>query len=177
MPRKRFEEVKPILQAGFPNLTSAAWESNITCWFWRSYTLGKESWLGYALEIASPTVTLRKALLALSLTRFGRLHANPNAIIQGHAVYSQALIHLQSALYDSQLAWNDETLVSVRALVLYEVFETTSDDPSAWQNHLTGMTRLMELRGPHKHRSPMARAVFEDVRYALVSSPVFEYLR
>lgn len=49
-----------------------------------------------------------------------------------------------------------------------QLFESTSNDPTAWYRHLAGMTLLMQSRGPRRHRSPIARTVLEDIRYALV---------
>lgn len=123
----------------------------------------------HAIQLPSPILVLQKALLALSLTRYGRLYLNHDAVVCGQRAYGQALRLVQIALSDVALVWHDETLVSIRALILYELYEATSDDPTAWFNHLSGMMFLLQFRGPSRHCSPMAKAVLEDVRYALVS--------
>lgn len=168
-PRARFEEAKALLPCEPRDLHMMAWQANIICWFWQSHDANAASWMRHAIDIAAPTAMLQHALLALSLTRYGRLNLNGDAVLQGQRLYSQALSQLQKALYDPRLVWHDETLVSIRAMVLYEVYESTSDNPTAWHNHLAGMAYLMQIRGPARHRSPMAKAVFENVRYALVS--------
>lgn len=109
-------------------------------------------------------------MLALSLTRYGRLQTDNDAVLRGQEFYGEALALLQKSIYDQERVWQDETLVCVRAVVLYELFESTSDNSAAWQHHLSGMTHLIELRGPDRSYAPMAQSVLEDVRYALVSA-------
>lgn len=139
-------------------------------WFWTEHASGHESWLRHAIDIPLPTPALQKSLLALSITRFGRVNQNHDMVLHGQRVYSECLVLVQKALYNPDLMYHDETLASIRAMALYELFEATSNNPAAWQNHLSGISHLIELRGPSRSRSPLARAVLTDVRYALVSS-------
>lgn len=111
---------------------------------------------------------MHKALLALSITRFGRMTDIPDAVLHGQHTYSQSIMLVQKALHDNDLMWHEETLATIRAMSLHELFESTSGDPSSWHNHLAGITHLIELRGPSRHRSRMAQAVLEDVRYPLM---------
>ena len=39
----------------------------------------------------------------------------------------------------------------------------------AWRKHMTGLEALVSLRGPQKHRSPLARALLEEFRASLAS--------
>ncbi|KAJ9603256.1 hypothetical protein H2200_012034 [Cladophialophora chaetospira] len=154
-----------------------AWEAGVVAWFWNSYTpaaaasdtsKGTSIWLYHTVEVSNPTPVLHQALLALSITRYGSVNGNIAMKKRGQAIYGNALRLLQQALYDEVLMLHDETLASVRALVLYELFESTSNDPTAWYRHLAGMTLLMQSRGPRRHCSPIARTVLEDIRYALM---------
>ncbi|KAJ9604067.1 hypothetical protein H2200_011590 [Cladophialophora chaetospira] len=133
-------------------------------------------WIYHALRIAEPIPLLRQALLALSMTRHGRVTGNLELIRRGQRTYGTALRLLRDALYDRVLTWNDETLASVRALVLYEFFESNSDNPTAWYRHLDGITSLasspMEARGPERTSSSISRSVLEDIRYALMLKDV-----
>ncbi len=174
---------------------SGAWEVRVVAWFWDSYAPTTEAadkskstsvWLYHAVELANPAPVLHQALLALSITRYGRVHGNYAMRKHGQAIYGNALRLLQQSLYDEVLMLEDETLASVRALVLYEVrfpcpmfaslvliihlqlFESTSNDPTAWYRHLAGITSLLQSRGPRRHSSALARTVLEDIRYALV---------
>lgn len=137
-------------------------------WFWGEYAAGPDTWLRYAIELPLPTAALRKSLLALSFTRFGRVNHNYDVVVQGQRLYSESLVLVQKALYDPNLMFHDETLASIRAMSLYELFESTSGDPGAWQKHLSGIAHLIELRGPARYSSPLAKSVLADVRYGLV---------
>lgn len=137
-------------------------EAQILSWFWEGHT--KQGWLFYAMGIPSPIPTLRQSLRALAVTRYGRLNGDEQWVQQGRKLYSEALSTLQKTLHGQPL--HDETLASARALVLYEFLESTSESPSAWETHLSGLSRLLEVRG--KPQSVLGKAVFANVRYALM---------
>lgn len=111
-----------------------AWETQVVAWFWQSYASsskfddsgvessgGSSVWLYRAVEVAHPIPVLNQALLALSTARYGRVIGNLDITKYGQRVYGIALRLLQEALYDEVSMLNDETLASVRALILYEV--------------------------------------------------------
>ncbi|MCJ1283420.1 hypothetical protein MMC26_002749 [Xylographa opegraphella] len=121
-------------------------------------------WLQQAADIRDPGETLKLSLRALSMTRIGRLNSDDNMTTQGKINYVLALRELQKALWDEQSMWKDETLAAGRVLVYHEIFEATSGSISAVANHEAGMALLVQLRGPEKYHSPLARAILEDVR-------------
>ena len=116
------------------------------------------------MDIPSPMATLRQSLRALAVTRYGRLNGDEQWLQQGRRLYSEALLTLQKTLHAQP--YHDETLASARALVVYEFLESTSENPNAWETHLSGLARLLEVRG--KPRSAIAKAVFSDVRFPLM---------
>lgn len=116
------------------------------------------------MDIPSPIPTLRQSLRALAVTRYGRLHGDEQWLQQGRTLYSEALLTLQKTLHAQP--YHDETLASARALVVYEFLESTSENPNAWETHLSGLARLLEVRG--KPQSAIAKAVFSDVRFPLM---------
>lgn len=59
-------------------------------------------------------------------------------------------------------------LATVCVLVLYELADSTSGNINGWLNHLTGLARLMEYRGPELHIREAARAILEFSRYLLM---------
>ncbi len=138
-------------------------EAQILSWFWESSS--KQGWLCSAMDIPSPIPTLRQSLRALAVTRYGRFKGDEQWMRQGRRLYGEALSTLQKTLRGQP--FHDETLASARALVLYEFLESTSENPNAWETHLSGLARLMEVRG--KPQSAMAKAVFADVRYPLMA--------
>ncbi|MCJ1420561.1 hypothetical protein MMC32_006918 [Xylographa parallela] len=121
-------------------------------------------WLQQAADIRDPGETLKLSLRALSMTRLGRINGDDNMATQGKINYVFALRELQKALWDEQSMWKDETLAAGRVLVYHEIFEATSGSISAVANHEAGMALLVQLRGPEKYHSPLARAILEDVR-------------
>lgn len=144
------------------------WIPSLLDWFLIQSTSASQNWLRLAAEIESPSAALAKSLLALSTIRFGRFTDNHDAVLQGQRCYSEGLTLVQRALYGDALMWHDETLAAIRAMSLYELFESTSGDPTSWQTHLAGITRLIELRGLDRHGSRISRAILIDVRYAVV---------
>ncbi|MCJ1400464.1 hypothetical protein MMC11_003670 [Xylographa trunciseda] len=121
-------------------------------------------WLQQAVDVRDPGETLKLSLRALSMTRLGRINSDSNMTTQGKINYVLALRELQKALWDEQSMWKDETLAAGRVLVYHELFEATSGSISAVANHEAGMALLVQLRGPEKYHSPLARAILEDVR-------------
>jgi hypothetical protein len=133
--------LRPVEQPLGSELSSTeAWYDQIVSWFWEIFTLsaspGKTSigtsiWLYHAIGVASPLPVLQQALRALAITHYGRFREFPDLHNHGRILYGRALRSLQQALNDTQLVWSDETLASVRALVLYEVgvgdFESAED--------------------------------------------------
>lgn len=98
-------------------------------------------------------------------------------------MYGETLILLQTALSDRDEVCHDETLGAVCMMVTFEVcpnpvpshsllikklFEATSDDRSSWLAHISGLSRLIEHRGPTNHQTPFARALLEHSRYLVV---------
>jgi hypothetical protein len=111
---------------------------------------------------------LRHALLAITYVRLGRLHPNPDMISRGQQSYVQTLRLLKNSLNDPVMAKHDHTLGAARCMVLYESSESTSGDMEAWQNHVLGLGRLIEHRGPSLHWSPLSRSVFESGRFLVM---------
>ncbi|KAH0837397.1 hypothetical protein FOPE_05043 [Fonsecaea pedrosoi] len=131
----------------------------------RSSRVREPAWLYHSLCITTPTTTLRLALLSLAYTRTGRLQNNQVLLTKGQELYCQALRSMQTALYDPQLMRSDDTLAAARCMVLYESFESTSGDMGAWQNHIKGIARIIQLRGPKCHCDPLPKSILESMRY------------
>ncbi|KAK4943483.1 hypothetical protein LTR10_016974 [Elasticomyces elasticus] len=144
---------------------SVFWESFSA----RSVTAGRPAsdpaWLHHILNIPSPTDILRQALLSLAYTRLGRLNDDAATVLRGQQVYGKALKAMQQALYDPHWSRHEETLAAARCMVLYESFESTSESMTSWFNHIGGVARIIEVRGPRTHRKPLQRTILESMRY------------
>lgn len=100
-------------------------------WFWDSFapagssggTTKKQTthWLYNVLSMNPQHPALDEALLALSLTRYGKVHSDRTVLEKGQEIYVQALGLLQQCLYDEKLALLDETLATVSVMALHEV--------------------------------------------------------
>ncbi|OAP64262.1 hypothetical protein AYL99_00234 [Fonsecaea erecta] len=149
-------------------------EDQLISSFWESYSgdstphSGRREhlWLYHSINIPFPTTPLRQALLSLAYVRAGRLQHSRNLVLKGQEIYGQALRLMQSALYSPELMLNDEILAAARCMVLYEAFESTSGDMAAWQNHIMGIGRIIQLRGPTRHRGPLSNSILESMRYS-----------
>ena len=61
------------------------------------------------------------SLKALAMTRLGWMNRDTALSIRGRNHYGLALKHLQRALYDKKLMWQDDTLAAAYCLAVYEV--------------------------------------------------------
>lgn len=124
--------------------------------------------LHYVIELPDAQPSLREALLAVSVANYGKRQGDPQALRAARRLYTRSLGLLQQALRDPQLARHDDTLVTIGLMVLYELFDPTTDDAMAWLQHIAGTARLLGHRGPHLHRTKLARASLEHTRYLLM---------
>lgn len=53
-------------------------------------------------------------------------------------------------------------------MVLYELVDLAFDNTKGWLNHLAGLSRLMQHRGPTMYKNAAAIAIFEHSRYLLM---------
>ena len=157
--------------------------SQIVAWFWDSYAPLSQHhavarrepvWLHRAVNSSAPVPALKQALLAISLTKYGKVTEDVALYEGGRRLYAQALRGLQKALYSTSVVFHDDLLAAIHVLLLYELFESTSNNRAAWHAHLTGISRLLKIRGPERHRKPVARTIFEDLRYVLMLQPVLK---
>jgi hypothetical protein len=180
--RQRLEDVKalPVIQ----QLESqSAQRSQIVAQFYESFAplavpaqkrTSYSAWLYLALSIPSPAPVLKQALEAIATTSKGRTTNDQALIKTGRKRYILALTSLQQTLLDPRLVQQDETLAAVRTLIFYEFLESTSDDPTAWYNHLDGIAKLIELRGPEVRQSPLGAAVFDELQYIFMAKAIMK---
>lgn len=83
-------------------------------------------------------------------------------------MYTNSLGMARKALIDPKLALHDDILATSCVMTLYELFDATSDNLDGWLDHLSGIYRLLQHRGPEMHSSAAAHSVFEHSRYLLM---------
>lgn len=115
-----------------PQIQSANVEADrYVSWFLASFHPARPShdhlvektshWLQYVIMLMHRQPALDQALLAISLTRYGKVYRELAVLGKGRQIYVRALNLLQQCLYDEGLAMLDETLATICVLVLYEV--------------------------------------------------------
>ncbi|OQV02258.1 Fungal Zn2-Cys6 binuclear cluster domain-containing protein [Cladophialophora immunda] len=151
-------------------------------WFWDSFVPARPltdslqrpapHWLHGVFELKYRHLgrqpALDDALLAVALTRYGKMYNAPAVLEAGQQIYTRALSHLQQSLYDEELVMLDETLATVSVMVLYELLQQTAMTPEGWSKHVTGFATLLQHRGPLRHRALLPRKLFEHSRYMLM---------
>lgn len=121
-----------------------------------------------AISSTTRTPALTAALHALSMTKLARAQNDRPLLTAGMQAHGYALRVLQSAIYDTQRAWEDQTLAAVRVLSTYELHESTMSSTVGWIKHEEGIDRLILMRGPRSYDSMLGRALFEDARRSAV---------
>ena len=151
--------------------------TQLVCWFWKSFARSPPSkyalqnpshWLDYFMNWNSTILPLRQALLAVAVTRLSRTSDRPDILKTSRRMYTNSLTMTRKALLDPKLTLHDEVLATICVMTLYEMFDSSTDNLDGWLNHLSGIYRLLEHRGPKLHISNAAHALFEHARYLIM---------
>lgn len=122
------------------------------------------------LELPLKTKVLDRSLLALSAASLGRAYGDQTLIHESASLYVRSLSELQRALWNPRLACDDEILAACLTLSMYELMECPSEGAHAYASHCEGILALIQHRGPHAHRSGLARQLFLTTRMQGVCS-------
>ncbi|KAF1989389.1 hypothetical protein K402DRAFT_452117 [Aulographum hederae CBS 113979] len=98
------------------------------------------------------------AMKCLATAYFARMHGDIKTMAHATALYGEALPMLNDALRDTQRCFDHQTLSAAMALNLYETIAYTN--ALGWVEHAGGMSRLVELRGPHRHQEYPEHGLF-----------------
>ena len=175
--RAPLEEVKKTPTTVISFASPDAEATRLISWFWESFARSPPSkyalqspshWLDHFIHSSTSNATLHKALLAVSVTRLSRTSDRPDIIKYGRRMYTQSLGLTRKALADPQLSLHDDILATSCVMTLYELFDTTTNNPDGWLDHLCGVYRLLQHRGPGLHNAEASRALFEHSRYLIM---------
>ncbi|KAJ5370292.1 uncharacterized protein N7496_006384, partial [Penicillium cataractarum] len=112
---------------------------------------------------------------ALATTYFAKVNRNGDLMRKGAGFYSRALRTLRSNLEDSTLALEDDLVVAVICMAIYEMITFTQ--PTGWLHHYKGLARLTAMRGPHRHQSGVASAILPTLRSCIAAGYLVERKR
>ncbi|KAJ5116230.1 hypothetical protein N7456_000578 [Penicillium angulare] len=115
------------------------------------------------------------ALRALAASFFAKLNRQAYIMQKGAAFYSRALRLLQSHLLNPELAVGDDVLFAVFCLSIYELFVFTHS--MAWVNHYKGLSILVALRGPYRHRTGLGFVLLPRLRSTIAISHILQRKR
>ncbi|KAH8896221.1 hypothetical protein GQ53DRAFT_838460 [Thozetella sp. PMI_491] len=110
--------------------------------------------------------TRETSCLALTADLFVAMHSlKPHAPPKGlgrEELYGRSLMAIRHALGQPSKRVEDETIVAVWLLGIYEVISTppVEDGPSPWYVHSTGIASILRARGPSQFQSERGRKIF-----------------
>jgi hypothetical protein len=129
-------------------------------------------WAEIVHEFPDEDASLAGAFSALSVSRVGKQHQDDRLVRESTKIYGQALKDMQVALWDPERMHSDQVLVASMLLGLYETLESSTLDSGSWLSHAQGAARLIQLRGPERHRNRQAHHVFLGSRVPTIFAAI-----
>lgn len=126
--------------------------------------LRERMWIKSVPTLPYLTTALEVSIMAMCFAKIGDFHADERFKFEGLQLYHRSLRELQLALLDPQLLYDDQTLGACVALTHYELTECPSDSTVPYMNHIAGCTKLIQIRGPERHRDGLAHKIFTHFR-------------
>lgn len=132
------------------------------------------NWTEMVNELPQDESCLESAFSALTISRVGKENKDDRLVREGTKLYGRALKEMQLALSDMDRMHSDEVLTASMLLGLYESFEGSTMDSRSWLSHAQGAARLIELRGPERHRNRQAHQVFLGSRVPTLYAAILQ---
>jgi hypothetical protein len=117
-------------------------------------------------ETEDSTHLLHRAILTLAIIFFGAQHGSSSIRNRGYIMHGKMLKQLNTTLSDPHCYLRDDVLLSVVTLALLECFVPTGR--KYYLKHMSGLEKLLELRGPGMHRERKAMGIFKGVRRMVI---------
>ncbi|KAL6693202.1 hypothetical protein J3F84DRAFT_381875 [Trichoderma pleuroticola] len=115
---------------------------------------------GIARDLAMPT-----AIVAIGMAGIANLRRNRDLLLEANAQYVLAIQLTQAALIDETLRIQDQTLVSILLLALYETIACCSPQSlRIWSNHVTGATALISQFAQQRLMDAVGIRIFSHLR-------------
>lgn len=113
----------------------------------------------------------------------GRTYQDQDITNAAIKVYGKALLEVNHALRSSSRYLTDEVLAAVGLLALYELLlgpapgqtlptETPAMQAHNWMSHAQGVSRLLEVRGPARHKSDYGFGLFTNCRMGMIIAAI-----
>ena len=114
------------------------------------------------------------ALDALITKFFGQANFQKDFVTEGTKYYTQALSSLRKDLASPE-AFSLGTLAATSALSMFELITFSSHN--GWIQHAGGLARLLQARGPWRHKNDLERKVFLENRILLIGQAMISRKR
>ncbi|KAI0128817.1 C6 zinc finger domain protein [Xylariales sp. AK1849] len=116
--------------------------------------------------------TLDISICSFALHLLGKQNKDEQLIAQSRTLYGHALGVLHKTLNHPTDWKTPETLWSATILCLFELFAGTST-PESWMRHASGITRLMQLRGPQAYEANWEKSILLSFRPIIIMNCLF----
>ncbi|KAL6802913.1 hypothetical protein GGI42DRAFT_343080 [Trichoderma sp. SZMC 28013] len=115
---------------------------------------------GITRDLALPT-----AIIAIGIAGIANLRRNRDLMLAANAQYVLAIQLTQTALIDETLRLQDQTLVNILLLALYETIACCSPQSlRIWSNHVTGATALISQFAQQRLMDDVGIRIFSHLR-------------
>ena len=131
-------------------------------------------WLEVVNELSGNESCLKNAFPALILSRISEESKDYQLKEASTLLYGNALQDLQAALLDPERLYSDDILIASLLLAVYEVFQGSTIDSNSWLSHAHGAARLIELRGPERHKNDQAHQAFLASRISTIYAGILQ---
>ncbi|RDW59441.1 hypothetical protein BP6252_12528 [Coleophoma cylindrospora] len=112
------------------------------------------------------TQIFHQTLLSFAMILFGTQHRQASITKHGYAIYGAALKQLNYMLQTSKFYSRDDVILSVVTFAILECYVPTG--PKNYLMHMTGVERLLELRGPTSLCSPESTQLYRELRHMIL---------
>ena len=148
-------------------LSGAGWGKNIHA------IIVEEVWYRAILHTDSEPSTIDFAASALSAAFFGKLQFQPKVTALAMSRYGRALSMLKNDLACGHWANSfTDTLASAMCLILFETVMFTNSE--GWKGHASGISRLIEARGPASFQDTKAQKMLRGNRLPIIMAALLD---
>lgn len=127
-------------------------------------------WIHSIPSLPYLTPAMETSIMAMCFAKLADFNGDERLRFEGLQLYHRALRELQLALLDPELLYDEQTLGACVALTHYELSQCPSDSMEPYMNHVAGCEKLLQIRGPERHKDGLAHKIFTHFRVQGVSA-------
>lgn len=120
------------------------------------------AWKEHLPTVLHKSPALYYSVMSLSALFMAQTGTNPQANDLALSLYQSTLHHLQAALFDTQEALQDTTLMATVIIGFYELIDKPSHE--SWASHSKGTAELIKLRAKQNFTTEMGKMLYRTFR-------------